>query len=310
MITAERLRVLVEVAHAGSIATAARRMGFTPSALSQQLARLEREVGCALLDRRPTGAALTEAGRLLVAHGEAITGELRAAELAIAELRELPATDLSVGAFATAGQVLLPPALRAFRQAHPRTRLRLTDLEPPDGYDLVLSGDLDLLITHRYPGVRLPPSRGLARRPLLADRLRLVLPADHALANARRPRFEDFAEDDWISGDDAAPSRVCFESLVAETGVAPRVAYETRDYAVILALVRAGLGVSFVPDTLLAGAGQDGLVVRDLTGRRPVREIHTVHRDRPPAHVTTMVSLLAESAARFTARSSSSPSRG
>ncbi|AXB41669.1 LysR family transcriptional regulator [Amycolatopsis albispora] len=302
MLTAERLRVLVEVAHAGSIATAARRMGFTPSALSQQLARLEREAGCTLLERRPTGVALTEAGRLLVAHGEVVTGELRAAERALAELRELPATDLSIGTFATAGQVLLPPALRAFREAHPRTRLRLIDLEPPDGYGLVLSGELDLLITHRYPGVRLPPARGLARRPLLADRLRLVLPADHPLATARRARFEDFAGDDWISGDDTAPSRVCFESLVAETGVAPRVAYETRDYAVILALVRAGLGVSFVPDSLLAGAARDGLVVRDLTGRRPVREIHTVHRDRPPAHVTTMVSLLADSVGAVTRR--------
>jgi len=297
--TAERLRVLVEVAHAGSIATAARRMGFTPSALSQQLARLEREAGCTLLERRATGASLTEAGRLLVRHGERIAGELRAAEQAMRELRELPAADLSVGTFATAGQLLLPPAMRAFRQAHPSTRLRLTDLEPPDGYDLVVAGDLDLLITHRYPGVRLPPVRGLAREPLLADRLRLVLPADHALATARRPRFEDFADDDWISGDDRAPSRVCFESLVAATGVAPRVAYETRDYAGILALVRAGLGVSFVPDSLLTTADRSGLVVRDLSGRRPVREIYTVHRDRPPAHVATMVSLLAESARRF-----------
>lgn len=92
---------------------------------------------------------------------------------------------------------------------------------------------------------------------------------------------------------------MCFQSLVAETGVAPRVAYETRDYAGILALVRAGLGVSFVPDSLLTAADRSGLVVRDLSGRRPVREIYTVHRDRPPAHVATMVSLLAESARRF-----------
>ena len=299
MITAERLRVLVEVAHAGSIATAARRMGFTPSALSQQLARLEREVGCTLLERRPAGASLTEAGRLLVGHGETIAGELRAAEQAVSELRELPAADLSIGTFATAGQLLLPAAMRAFREAHPRTRLRLTDLEPPDGYDLVVAGDLDLLITHRYPGVRLPPARGLARRPLLADRLRLVLPAEHPLANAARIRFEDFADDDWISGDERAPSRACFESLVAETGVAPRVAYETRDYGAILALVRAGLGVSFVPGSLLGVADRTGIAVRDLTGRRPVREIHTVHRDRPPAHVATMVSLLQEGAGRF-----------
>ncbi|TVT44161.1 LysR family transcriptional regulator [Amycolatopsis rhizosphaerae] len=299
MIAPERLRVLVEVAHAGSIATAARRMGFTASALSQQLARLEREAGCALLERRPTGASLTEAGRLLVEHGESIAGELRDAELALARLRELPAAELSVGTFATAGQLLVPPAMRAFREAYPRTRLRLVDLEPPDGYGLVLAGDLDLLITHRYPAVKLPPARGLVRRSLLADRLRLVLSADHRLATARRLRFEDFAEDDWISGDERAPSRICFESLVEETGVRPRVAYETRDYSVILALVRAGLGVSFVPQSLLTAADPARLVVRDLAGRRPVREIHTVHRNRPPAHVAKMLDLLREAAVRL-----------
>ncbi|WP_431875314.1 LysR family transcriptional regulator [Amycolatopsis sacchari] len=292
MLHAERLRILVEVAHAGSIATAARRLGFTPSALSQQLARLEREVGCALLERRPTGASLTEAGRLLVTHGEVVAGELRAAEQALAALRRQPVADLGIGTFATAGQVLLPPAMRAFRTAHPDTRLRLIDLEPPDGYDLVVSGELDLLITHRYPGVALPPVRGLARQPLLADRLRVVLPADHRLAGAPRLRFEDLADDDWVSGDGNAPSRICFESLTAETGIRPRVAYETRDYAAILALVRAGLGVAFVPQSLLGSAARDGIVVRDLDGRRPVREIFTVHRARPPGQVTTMVDLL------------------
>lgn len=294
MLSAERLRVLVEVAHAGSIATAARRMGFTPSALSQQLSRLEREVGCTLLERRPTGTSLTAAGRTLVRHGEIIAGELRAAEQALAELRDQPVAELGIGTFATAGQVLVPPALRAFRAAHPHTRLRLVDLEPPAGYDLVVSGDLDLLITHRYPGVQLPPARGLVRRPLLSDRLRLVLPADHPLATARQLRFDDFAGEDWISGDSQAPSRICLDSLVAETGVAPRVAYETRDYAAILALVRAGLGVAFVPESLLGAAARDRIVVRDLTGRRPVRELLTVHRERPPAQVTTMVTLLRE----------------
>ncbi|HKS46648.1 MAG TPA: LysR family transcriptional regulator [Amycolatopsis sp.] len=292
MITAERLRALVEVAHAGSITTAARRMGFTPSALSQQLARLEREVGCTLLERRPTGASLTEAGRLLVRHGETIAGELRAAEQSVAALRELPPADPSVGTFATAGQLLLPQAMAAFRRAHPGTRLRLSDLEPPDGYDLVVAGDLDLLITHRYPAVRLPPSRGLIRTPLLADPLRLVLPAGHSLAKASRLRFEDFAGEDWISGGPQAPNRLCLDGLTAETGVEVRAAYESRDYAVILALVRAGLGVAFVPATVLASADHQRIAVRDLAGRRPAREIYTVHRTRPPAHVTTMVGLL------------------
>src|SRR2546423_6818984 len=121
--------------------------------------------------------------------------------------------------------------MAAFRRAHPDPRLRLTDLEPPDGYELVVSGELDLLITHRYPEVRLPPTRGLTREALLADRLRLALPAGHPLAAADRLRFEDFAGDDWISGAPQAPNRLCLDRLTPATRVEPPVAYENRHYA-------------------------------------------------------------------------------
>ncbi|MGI6872528.1 LysR family transcriptional regulator [Amycolatopsis sp. 3B14] len=292
MLVAERLRVLVEVAHAGSIATAARNMGFTASALSQQLARLEREAGCALLERRATGTVLTEAGRLLVRHGEAIAGELREAEQTLASLRDQPPAALTVGTFATAGQVLLPQVVGEFRRAYPATRLRLVDLEPPEGYDLVVSGELDLLITHRYPGRQLPPSRGLTRVPLLADRLRLVLPAHHPAARKPEVKLVDLADDDWISAD-----RPCLDLLAAKDGVEPRIAYETRDYAAILALVRAGLGAALVPASVVRGA--DGIVVRDLAGSALDREVYAVHRPRPAAHVEAVAGLLAGVASRL-----------
>ncbi|MDQ0378151.1 LysR family transcriptional regulator [Amycolatopsis thermophila] len=292
MLVAERLRVLVEVAHAGSIATAARNMGFTASALSQQLARLEREAGCALVERRATGTSLTEAGRVLVRHGETIVGELREAEQALAALRNRPPADLVVGTFATAGQVLLPPVVGEFRRAHPQTRLRLADLEPPDGYDRVVSGELDLLITHRYPGRELPPARGLTRVPLLADRLRLVLSPRHPAARKTEVALVDLAGDDWISAD-----RPCLDLLAAQDGVEPRIAYETRDYAAILALVRAGLGVALVPASVARGAG--GIVVRDLAGSALDREIYAVHRPRPAAHVSAAIGLLTRVASRL-----------
>ncbi|NIH86234.1 LysR substrate-binding domain-containing protein [Amycolatopsis granulosa] len=295
MLVAERLRVLVEVAHAGSIAAAARNMGFTASALSQQLARLEREAGCALVERRTTGASLTEAGRRLVAHGETIVGELRAAEQTLAELRDRPPATLSVGTFATAGQVLFPQVVGEFRRAHPATRLRLVDVEPPDGYELVVSGELDLLITHRYPGRRLPPARGLTRVPLLADRLRLVLPAHHPAARTDRAggvKLADLVDEDWISAD-----RPSLDLLAAQDGVEPRIAYETRDYAAILALVRAGLGVALAPASVLRGA--DGVVVRDLAGSGLDREVYAVHRPRPAAPVPAVLGLLTRVAARL-----------
>ncbi len=155
-IDANRLRVLVEIAHAGSIAAAAQRMSFTASALSQQVAKLERELGGQLLERHPGGVRLTPAGQALVGHGEVVLGELRAAEHAVRAVLGAAPQTLAIGAFATAAKVLLPDALAAFRRDHPRARLSLLDLEPPAGYGLVTSGDLDLLITHRYPGMPLP----------------------------------------------------------------------------------------------------------------------------------------------------------
>jgi DNA-binding transcriptional LysR family regulator len=140
MLDAGRLAVLVEIAHAGSIAGAAQRLSFTPSAVSQQLAKLERDLGCQLVQRHPRGVRLTPIGRMLVTHAETVVGELRTAEQSVrAMLGEAPAP-LALGTFASAGQSLVPEALAGFRRNHPSVALRLLDLEPPDGYGLVSSG--------------------------------------------------------------------------------------------------------------------------------------------------------------------------
>jgi DNA-binding transcriptional LysR family regulator len=285
-----RLRVLVEVAHAGSIAAAARRMSFTPSALSQQLGKLETEAGSQLLDRGASGIRLTAAGRVLVDHGERILGELRDAEDAMAGVAE--PDHVAIGTFATAGAVLVPDALAAFRHRHPAVQLSLVDLEPPDGYGLVTARDLDLLITHRYPGVPSVDPRRLHRRRLLDDPLRLVLPAEHPLASGKkRIRLADLSTEDWISGGPRIPNRVCLETLAETAGFTPRVGYETADYNVVLALVGVGLGIALVPASVLGNAGRH-VVVRELAGIRPVREICLVHRRRPPPLLAELIELL------------------
>jgi DNA-binding transcriptional LysR family regulator len=289
-VDAARLRVLVEVAHAGSIAAAARRMSFTPSALSQQLGKLEAEVGGQLLDRGATGVRLTAAGRVLVEHGERIIGELRDAEDAVAGIAE--PDHVAIGTFATAGAVLVPDALAAFRHRHPAVQLSLVDLEPPDGYGLVTARDLDLLITHRYPGMPSVDPRRLQRRRLLDDPLRLVLPTKHPLGSGRkRIRLADLAGADWISGGPRIPNRVCLETLAEAAGFTPHVGYETADYNVVLALVGVGLGIALVPGSVL-GAAFPNVVVRDLAGIRPAREICLVHRRRPPPLLAELVELL------------------
>lgn len=292
MLDAHRLALLAEVAHAGSIAAAAQRLSFTPSAVSQQLAKLERDVGTPLLRRHARGVTLTPAGEALLTHAETIVGELRTAERTVRALLDEEPAQLTVGTFASAGMTLVPAALAAFRRDHPAVALRLLDLEPPDGYGLVSSRELDLLITHRYPGAPLPDPRGLERTLLRSERFRLILPKGHAKARARRLTLRALAAEDWISGSPGVPNRACLEQLADAAGVRLRVAYETRDYQVIVALVEAGLGIAFVPESVLDRVGPARVEVRDAADARPARDIFLVHHRRPGALVTEMVARL------------------
>ena len=292
MVDAGRLRVLVEVAHAGSIAAAATRMAFTPSALSQQLSKLERELGARLLDRGPGGVKLTAAGRVLVEHGERVLGELRAADEAVRALLGAEPERLSIGAFPTAGQLLVPGALGEFRSRHPGVQLSLVDLEPPAGYGLVASRELDLLITHRYPGVALPKADGLQRLRLLDDPLVLAMPAAHPLAGAGRVAFADLGGQEWICGGPGIADLITLERLARRTGVDVKVAFETHNYEVTLALLRAGLGMALLPASVFARADTTCVVARELADVRPARRVYVVLRRRPSALVSEVVELL------------------
>jgi DNA-binding transcriptional LysR family regulator len=292
MLDAHRLALLAEVAHAGSIAGAAQRLSFTPSAVSQQLGKLERDIGAPLLHRNPRGVTLTPAGEALLGHAETIVGELRTAERTVRALLGEEPAQLTVGTFASAGMTLVPAALAGFRRDHPAVALRLLDLEPPDGYGLVSSRELDLLITHRYPGAPMPDPRGLTRTLLRSERFRLILPEGHPKARVRRLTLAALAGDDWISGSPGVPNRVCLDQLAGAAGVTLGVAYETRDYQVILALVEAGLGVAFVPESVLARMGPARIEVRDTADARPVRDVFLVHHRRPGKLVTEMAERL------------------
>jgi DNA-binding transcriptional LysR family regulator len=292
VLDAQRLRVLAEVARAGSIASAAQRLAFTPSAVSQQIGKLERDLGCQLLHRHSRGVTLTPVGQALVIHAEAVTGELRAAEQTVQAMLGAQPPRLAVGTFASAGQSLVPGALARFRRQHPDVALSLLDLEPPDGYGLVISGDLDLLITHRYPGMPLPDPRGLHRQLLLHDPLRIVLPADHPKARSARLAVADLADEEWISGDVGEPNRVSLELAARSAGSRPHIAYETRDYQVTLALIEAGLGISLVPASVLGHASRPGIAFRPVEGMSLARAIYLVHRKRPTALVTDIKTMI------------------
>ena len=297
MLDANRVRVLVEIAHAGSISAAAERLSFTPPALSQQLTKLEREVGTVLVERGRTGATLTDAGRILLEHGERVLGELRDAEAAVRAHAGTPPDRLSLGAFASAGRILLPQTLAAFGRDHPHVRLSLADIEPPDGHDLVTSGELDVLVTHRYPAVPLPRVPGLHRERILVDPLMVVAPAGHPIAD-RPMSLADLAGEEWICGAPGIANRTTLDAAAAAAGVKPTVTYETRDYEVALALIEVGVGVALIPSTIVGAARRGDWVSRPLHGARLAREVYVVHRRRPPEPLPELVATLRGVAAR------------
>jgi DNA-binding transcriptional LysR family regulator len=272
-----RLRVLQAVVETGSVTRAAARLSYTPSAISQQLATLEREAGLALVERAGRGLRPTAAGRLLADHATGVLARLDEAEAALGALRDGRTGRVSVVAFSTAGASLVPIAVRDFRRDHPGVAVDVAVAEPDEAVDRVRSGRCDV-------GIIVPPGdpatvlADLHSRHLLDDPYRVVLPADHALADRARIRLADLAGEPWI-GTASAPGycqQQVLDACVA-AGFTPRYAIEADEYPATQGYAAAGLGVALVP-LLALGATAPGAVVRRVDGPEPARRVCAVTR--------------------------------
>ena len=197
MLDVRRLRVLREVALRGSIAAAADSLRFTPSAVSQQLAKLEVEAGVPLLERGPKSVRLTPAGWRLVEHAETILEQLAQAE---AELRELDGSPpmLRVGCNTTAAVSIVPEALGLFAAARPEIEVMVTESDPLVSLARLRVRELDLAIVFEYDHVPLPSDPRVHLELLLEEPMRIVLPAAHPVARQRAVRLLDLADETWI----------------------------------------------------------------------------------------------------------------
>ncbi|GFH34849.1 LysR substrate-binding domain-containing protein [Streptomyces pacificus] len=247
MLNLERLRTLDALARHGSVRAAAGGLHVTTSAVSQQMAKLEREVGQQLLARNGRGVRLTEAGRLLADHAARILSQVELAQADIEAQRGRAVGELRLGAFPTAARGLFPAALRALRVDHPDLRVRTSEREPERALREVLRGDLDLAVALDWSNKRLPVPDGLAREPLLDDAADVAMPADHPLAGRAQVDLEDFAGDDWVSWPEG---EFCYEWLVSTLrakGIEPRIVHLAGEHHTQLALIAAGLGVCVAP---------------------------------------------------------------
>jgi molybdate transport repressor ModE-like protein len=265
-----RMRVLREVAERGTIAAAARALSFTPSAVSQQLAALEREAGVALLDRHGGRVGLTEAGRRLVARTEAIIAELEAASAELSAAAADVTGDVHVAAFPSAERALLAPAVAALGRRHPDVRVRTTELEPEAAVPALRLGDVDLAIAHEDVGRPLPPDARLERVDLLEDPLRLVLPPLHPVDGERVP-LARLAHARWVATPPGTACRAMLDDACRRAGYVPDVPFHANDFGVLAAYVAAGLGVALVPELALAAFGPDVAV-------RPIADVPVTRR--------------------------------
>jgi DNA-binding transcriptional LysR family regulator len=282
MLDVRRMQTLRAVVTSGSITAAAANLGYTPSAVSQQVAALEREVGQPLLERVGRGVRPTAAGSLLTEHAAIIGRHVAEAELALADLRAGRTGRLAVRYFATAGLALLPPALATLRQEHPGVQVDLKLAEPHDSLPEVQQGHADVAIVVR-PGSA-DPLPGVRLVHLLDDPYRLVLPRGHRLQRKRVIDLADLAEEPWVGSEwPAGPCVRIMLDACAAAGFTPGFVVESEDYANAQGFVAAGLGVSLIPRLGLT-TPHPGVVIRRVAKPEPVRVIQAAIRDSAAAN--------------------------
>ncbi|MEU3598230.1 LysR family transcriptional regulator [Streptomyces sp. NPDC006798] len=286
MIEARHLRVLRAVAATGSFSAAARTLGCTQPAVSQQMKALEGSAGTPLLIRTGREMRLTQAGEALVRHASGILAGLTAAEEEVAAIAGLRAGRVRLVSFPSGSSTLVPTALAALRAAHPGTRVSLVDAEPPRSVEMLRDGDCDVALAFRYadPGGDAAPGAGagaegraadradqadqwddLVVRPLLADRLVGLVPEGHRLAGAGTVAIGDLADDPWIAG--CPRCRRQLVDVCESAGFTPRIDFATDDYPAVAGLVGAGLGVAVLPELALESVRAKGAVTVTLAPR-------------------------------------------
>ncbi|MFJ8078835.1 LysR substrate-binding domain-containing protein [Streptomyces sp. NPDC096176] len=284
MLNLERLRTLDALARHGSVGAAADGLHVTTSAVSQQMAKLEREVGQQLLAKNGRGVRLTDAGRLLADHAARILSQVELAQSDIEARRGQVVGEVRIGAFPTAARGLFPAAVSSLRRDHPELRVLSRELEPEQSIRAVIRGDLDLAVVLDWSNKRLPVPGGLAQAQLIDDAPDIAMPSDHPLADRAEVDLEEFAEDEWVSWPEG---EFCHEWLVftlRSKGIEPRISHLAGEHHTQLALIAAGLGVCVAP-RLGRGPVPDGVALVPVR-QKMLRHVYAVWRidaDRRPS---------------------------
>jgi molybdate transport repressor ModE-like protein len=285
MIDLRRLRVLRALADHGTVAAAAQALHLTPSAVSQQLAALEREVGQPIVERRGRGLVLAGAGEVLLEHAHALFAALERAEADVAAHGRGELGTVVVGGFPTALASVASVAVAALADAHPRLRVALLEVESPQCFAALGQEAIDIALSMESASVPAAGDPRFARRPLLDDPLDAVLPAGHVLAGRGALALDALAAETWVG---PSPGTSCLDVTLAgcaAAGFTPRFVHRTNDFSALMAFVAAGLGVALVP-RLAQGRIPAGATVVPLRGIPPARRVFAATRRGSEARQT------------------------
>lgn len=284
----QALKLALAIQEAGSISAAARRLGYSQPAVSQQLRRVEAGLGLAIVTKAGRGVRLTEAGTLLAARGRIVRAELADAFSSASDLAEGITGRVRVAAFPSASSGLVPSVLASMRERHPAIDVAFIEEEPPEAAKLLVAGGVDVAITFSYDDDSGDPHRasvrGLADRRLFTEPVYAVLPADHPAAGGDRAALAGLADADWIAG--CPRCRGHLLDVCRTVGYEPHILRETDNVIAVLGMVRAGLGVALLPAIAVAGIGVPPgvkLLPTDPASPRTVHAITGPDAERVPA---------------------------
>lgn len=286
-----RLRVFRAVVAAGSVNGAAAHLGYTPSAVSQHLAALQRETGLRLLERNGRGIGITATGRLLAEEAAGVLERLSALDAVVADLREGRVGRLSVSYFASAGAAWIPPVVAALTREFPELRVDLRLFELADEAD----GPPDVAVFVEHDSAA--PLRGYDVHPLLAEPYLVVLPEGHRLAGRTHVRMRELADEPWVDNDfSRGPCRQVVLDACSSVGFSPAFRIETHDYPTAISFVATGVGVTVLPRLAVATPLPADVVARPVVDPVPVRRIAVGVREalRQDPAATRFLTLLRE----------------
>jgi len=272
MLDVRRLRTLREVALHGTIRAAAESLSFTPSAVSQQLSALEREVGCQLLERRGRSVHLTAAGRVLVERAEPILAQLADAEAEAKAVAGTGESPVRIASFASAAASIVADAAAAGTlDAH------IVEVDPRVGFARLKAGEVDVAILWEYDFVPLRVSGAVELVPLFDDPIDVVMPRSHPAAGGPDVELADLADEPWINSTEASSCHPFLQRACVAAGFEPRIAAETVDHRTLHHLVASGVGLAVIP-VLSQLDLPPSLVARPIRTSPPKRRIHAAFR--------------------------------